>query len=133
PFPVGGSKVLRSSGADAVAIAAAGVTVFEALAAHDALAAEGIAARVIDVYSVKPLDEATLARAAAETRGLVTVEDHPAWGGLGEAVAAAVRPARHELLAVRDLPRSGKPEELLAMHGIDSAAIVAAARRVAKS
>ncbi len=88
---------------------------------------------MIDVYSVKPLDETTLATAVAETRGLVTVEDHTPWGGLGEAIASAVRPARHELLAVRELPRSGKPEELLAKHGIDAAAIAAAARRIAKS
>jgi transketolase len=129
-FPVGGSKVLRRSDRDAVTLCGAGVTLHEALVAADRLAAEGIAARVIDVYSVKPLDRATLAAAAAETRGLVTVEDHSAWGGLGEAIAAAVCPPRHELLAVSTLPRSGKPEELLALHGIDVDAIVAAARRV---
>jgi transketolase len=129
-FPVGGSKVLRSSPDDKVTIAAAGVTVYEALSAHDRLAREGIATRVIDVYSVKPLDEATLGRAVAETKGLVTVEDHTAWGGLGEAIAAAVRPRNHELLAVRELPRSGKPEELLAHHKIDADAIVSAVRRI---
>src|SRR5215470_5388232 len=124
-FPVGGMKVLRSSPNDAVTVAAAGVTVHEALAAHQKLAAEGIAARVLDVYSVKPLDEAGIAKAVADTAGrLVTVEDHTPWGGLGEAIAAAVRPARHELLAVRAIPHSGKPEELLAHHKIDADAIV---------
>jgi len=131
-FPIGGSKVLRSSDKDVVTIVAAGVTLHEALIAHARLAESGVAVRVIDAYSVKPLDEATLGRAAAETRGLVTVEDHAAWGGLGEAVAAAVRPQRIELLAVRDIPRSGKPEELLAHHGIDANAIVQAVRRIAK-
>ena len=131
-FPVGGSKTLRSSAGDQVTVAAAGVTLHEALSAHDRLAREGIAIRVIDVYSVKPLDVDTLRRAVSETRGLVTVEDHSAWGGLGEAIAAAVRPERHELLAVRDLPRSGKPEELMAHHEIDADAIVAAVRRIAK-
>jgi transketolase len=131
PFVIGGSKVLRSSARDAVTVVAAGVTVHEALAAYDRLAADGIAVRVIDAYSVKPLDVATLTRAAEETGGVVTVEDHAAWGGLGEAVATAVRPRRLELLAVRDIPRSGKPEELLARHGIDADAIVAAVRRLA--
>lgn len=129
-FPVGGSKVLRQSAHDQVTVVAAGVTLHEALAAHARLAAEGIAVRVIDLYSVKPLDLATLERAAAETSAFVTVEDHAAWGGLGEAVAAAVRPRRHELLAVSELPRSGKPEELLARHGIDADAIVRAVRKV---
>ncbi len=123
-FPVGGSKVVRRSDRDAVTVVAAGVTLHEALAAHARLAERGVAVRVIDAYSVKPLDVATLARAADETGGLVTVEDHSAWGGLGEAVAAAVRPRRHELLAVTGIPHSAKPEELLAHHRIDAAAIV---------
>jgi transketolase len=130
-FPVGGSKTLRSSASDAVTVVAAGVTLFEALTAHEALAKDGVAVRVIDLYSVKPIDAATLQKAAAETRGIVTVEDHSVCGGLGEAVAAAVAGrARIELLGVRDIPRSGRPEELIEAHGISSGAIVAAVRRL---
>jgi transketolase len=130
-FPVGGSKTLRSSARDAVTVVAAGVTVLEALSAHDELAKQGIALRVIDLYSVKPVDEATLRKAAAETRGLVSVEDHSACGGIGDAVAAAVAGlARVEILGVRELPRSGKPAELLRAHGIDAAAIAAAVKRL---
>jgi transketolase len=129
-FPIGGSKVLRRSDRDACTVVAAGVTLHEALAAHERLAAEGVAIRVIDAYSVKPIDLATLKQALDETGAIVTVEDHTPWGGLGEAVAAAVRPGRLEMLAVRDVPRSGKPHELLAHHGIDAAAIVDAVRRI---
>jgi transketolase len=131
-FPVGGSKTLRSSPKDRVTIVAAGVTVPEALKAHEALARDGIAARVIDLYSVKPVDEATLRKAAEETRGIVTVEDHSASGGIGDAVAAAVAGrTRMEVLGVRDIPRSGKPEELMKACGITADAIVEAARRLA--
>jgi transketolase len=131
-FQTGGSKVLRSSGKDVCTVVAAGVTLFEALKAHDKLAAEGVAVRVVDAYSVKPLDEATLRRCAEETGAIVTVEDHGAWGGLGEAVAAAVRVPKLAMLAVRELPRSGKPAELLAAHGIDSAAIVSAVKKLVR-
>ncbi len=126
PFPVGGSKVLRSSPRDVAAVVAAGVTVHEALKAHDLLAREGIAIRVIDAYSIKPLDEATLRRAGAETKRIVTVEDHGAAGGLGEAVAALGLSPR--ILAVRQIPRSGKPEELIRAMGLSAEAIAAAAR-----
>jgi transketolase len=130
-FPVGGSKTLRSGPKDAVTIVAAGITVPEALKAHDALGKEGIAARVIDLYSIKPVDTATLVRAAGETRGIVTVEDHSVFGGLGEAVLSAVGGrVRVEVLGVRELPRSGKAEELMKTHKIDAQAIVAAARTV---
>ena len=136
-FEIGGSRVLRSSDADRVAIVAAGITVHEALKAADALAAEGIAARVIDLYSIKPLDAGTLSAAADATDGrLVTVEDHWAEGGLGDAVLAALadrdRPMRLTKLAVRDMPRSGKPAELMAEAGIDAAAVAAAARALAQ-
>jgi transketolase len=134
PFPVGGSKTLRSSATDAVTLVAAGITVTEALKAHEALAREGIAARVIDLYSIKPVDAATLGRAAAETKGIVTVEDHSVCGGLGEAVLSAVGGrARVEILGVRDSPRSGKAEELMKAQHIDAEAIAAAARRLAAS
>ena len=134
-FEIGGSRVLRSSDEDDVAIVAAGITVHEALAAADALADEGISARVIDLYSIKPLDQSTLFAAAEATSGrLVTVEDHWAEGGLGEAVLSAFADAEERpqvsLLAVRIMPSSGKPEELLAAAGIDAGSIAAAARKL---
>ena len=130
-FEVGGSKVVRSSAKDVVTVVGAGVTLHEALAAHAELAPQGIALRVIDLYSLKPVDTKTLLRAAAETKGFVTVEDHGACGGLGEAVAAAVAGrSRIEILAVRELPRSGTPTELMHAYGIDKDAIVAAVKRL---
>jgi transketolase len=129
-FPVGGCKVLRSSPSDAVTIVAAGVTVHEALRAHEELSRAHVAARVIDLYSLKPIDQATLLKAARETRAIVTVEDHGAWGGLGEAVAAAVAgTVPVEILAVRELPRSGTPTELMSAYGVDAAAIARAVRQ----
>jgi transketolase len=134
-FPIGGSKVIRSSDEDDVAIVAAGITLHEALKAADALAEEGVGARVIDLYSLKPIDTETLRTAAEATGGrIVTVEDHWPEGGLGEAVLAALADrdegVRVELLAVREMPTSGKPAELLAAAGIDADAIVEAARRL---
>ena len=136
-FEIGGSRVLRSSGNDEVALVGAGITVHEALAAADALAEEGISARVVDLYSIKPIDIATLRDAAEATHGrLVTVEDHWAEGGLGDAVLAALadeeEPPRVVKLAVRELPKSGKPDELLAAAGIDAEHIAAAARRLVR-
>ncbi|MDQ0993941.1 transketolase [Streptomyces sp. V3I7] len=131
-FPVGGSKVLRFSGEDRLTVVAAGVTVHEALAAADALAAEGIPVRVIDLYSVKPVDRETLRRAGEETGCLVTVEDHHEEGGLGDAVAEAFtdgRPVpRLVRLAVRTMPGSASPDEQLRAAGIDAEAIAAAGR-----
>ena len=128
-FPVGGSKTLREG--DDVAIVTAGITVPEALRAADALAEEGISARVIDAYSVKPVDAATLCSLAMP---IVTVEDHRAEGGLGEAVLAALAEGgatpHVAVLAVRELPHSGKPAELLAAAGIDAGAIADSARHV---
>ena len=131
-FAIGGSKVLRSSLADQVTLVGAGVTLHEALAAADLLAAEAIAARVIDCYSIKPLDEAVLRQAAADTEAIVTAEDHYPEGGLGEAVAAAVSGAGApvHVLAVRRTPHSGKGAALLAEQGLDAAGIAAAARSV---
>lgn len=131
-FAVGGSKVLRESPDDAAAVAAAGVTVFEALRAHDLLAAEGIPLRVIDAYSVQPVDRRTLVEAARRTGGrLITVEDHYAAGGLGDAVgdALAADGVAVERLAVREVPRSGRPDELLERFGISASCIAAAVRR----
>jgi transketolase len=130
-FPIGGSRVLRQG--DDLAIVAAGITVHESLKAADRLIAEGIDARVIDLYSVKPIDVETL-RAAAEATGgrIITVEDHWAEGGIGDAVLEALSdgelPARVVRLAVRELPGSGKPAELLAAAGIDAEHIADAAR-----
>jgi transketolase len=137
-FVVGGSRVLRSSEDDEVALVAAGITVHEALRAADLLAEAGVAARVIDLYSIKPLDEATLVAAAEATRGrVVTVEDHWAEGGLGDAVASALadteEPPRVVKLAVREMPRSGKPAECMAAAGIDAEHIAAAARQLVAS
>jgi transketolase len=135
-FPVGGSKVLRSSSDDQVTLIGAGITLHTCLDAADHLAEEGISARVIDLYSIKPVDTATLSAAAAATGGrLVIAEDHHPEGGLGSAVVDALTEAgRAELavahLAVRIMPGSGTPAELLAQAGIDADGIVAAARRL---
>jgi transketolase len=129
-FPVGGCKILRRSDKDVATIVAAGVTLHEALRAHETLAGQGISVRVVDAYSVKPLDAKTLQRCADETGAIITVEDHAAWGGLGEAVAAEVRSPRWAMLAVRDLPHSAKPQELLAAHKLDAAAIVETVRKL---
>jgi transketolase len=131
-FAVGGSRVLRSGDDDKVTIVAAGVTVHEALSAADHLAGDGISVRVIDAYSVKPLDSSTIRRAARDTGRIVTVEDHWAEGGLGDAVLAALAGPGGELprvtkLAVSAMPGSATPEEQLQAAGIDAAAIVAAA------
>jgi transketolase len=135
-FAVGGSRVVRQSSDDQLAVVAAGITVPEALAAAERLAGDGIAVRVIDLYSVKPLDVATLVAAAGECPGgLVVAEDHWPEGGLAEAVAAALAengvPAKMVSLAVRIMPGSATPEEELAAAGIDAAAITEAARRLA--
>ncbi|MFI6479402.1 transketolase [Nonomuraea sp. NPDC050663] len=129
-FAVGGSRVLRRSPEDRATIVAAGVTVHEALAAADRLADEGVAVGVIDLYSVKPVDEAALREAAATTGTLVTVEDHRPEGGLGDAVQEAVSDLgpRVVRLAVRNLPGSAEPAEQLADAGIDRDAIVAAVK-----
>jgi transketolase len=136
-FPVGGSKVLRSGERDAVTLVGAGVTLHECLGAAEQLAAEGIHARVIDCYSVKPIDTATLTAAAQATGGcFVVAEDHHPEGGLGEAVTSALVAAGQENLtivhlAVREMPGSGSGAELLAWAGIDAEHIAAAARELA--
>jgi transketolase len=130
-FIAGGSKTLRQSASDVLTVVAAGVTLFEALKAHDALAKERIAIRVIDAYSVQPIDRDGLVKAAQATHGrVITVEDHYAHGGLGDAVSEAVSDhgIRVRRLAVREIPRSGQPEELLERFGISASAIVSAVR-----
>jgi transketolase len=133
-FPIGGSKVLRSSAADQVTLIGAGVTLHNCLAAADALQQDGIAARVIDLYSVKPLDAATITAAASQTGRLVLAEDHHPEGGLGEAVLEALAgqpygPAVAHL-AVTEMPGSGTTEELLDAAGLSAGHIEAAARRL---
>ncbi|MDN5996483.1 transketolase [Acidipropionibacterium jensenii] len=136
-FPIGGSKILRSNGMDDVTVVGAGVTVHECIGAADLLAREGIGARVIDCYSVKPIDVDTLAEAVRHTGGrLVIAEDHHPEGGLGEAVIAALTDVedvgalsvRH--LAVRDLPGSGTAAELLEAAGLSAGRIARAAREL---
>lgn len=135
-FPIGGAKVVRSGDFDEVTLIGAGVTLHECLRAADLLAADGISARVIDCYTVKPIDTATLVAAAGAANGrIVVAEDHHPEGGLGSAVADAllsVEQAHLRLahLAVRGMPGSGSGEELLAWAGIDAGSIAAAARQL---
>ena len=126
-FPIGGAKILRQNAGDKATVVAAGVTLFEALKAADALKNEGIGITVIDAYSIKPLAKDIIRAAAQKTNNtVITVEDHYAEGGLGDAVAGELSSAGLKVhkLAVTGLPRSGKAEELLAHFGIDAAAIV---------
>jgi transketolase len=132
-FSVGGSTTLRESDRDVATVAAAGITVFEALKAHDELAKAGIAIRVLDVYSLQPIDRDGLVAAGRATSGrIVTVEDHYAAGGLGDAVSEGVwdQGFRVRRLAVRQIPRSGATEELLDHYGISARAIVGAVREM---
>ena len=133
-FPIGGSKVLRQSDSDTATVIAAGVTVFESLKAYDQLKSEGISIRVIDAYSVQPIDAKTMLDAAKATRGnVITVEDHYATGGLGDAVSEAVAEGGFAVrrLAVREIPRSGQPDELIDRYGISARHIVDAVRGAA--
>jgi transketolase len=125
-FWTGGSKLLRSSSADVAAVVAAGITVHEALKAYEELKREDIFIRVIDLYSVKPVDTGTLREAAEDTGCIITVEDHFAEGGIADAVRSALseRPVPVYSLAVRKMPRSGKPDELLDYEEISKKAIV---------
>ena len=126
-FPIGGAKIVRQNAGDKVTVVGAGVTLHEALKAADALAKEGISITVIDAYSIKPLGKDVIKAAAQKTGNIVvTVEDHYAEGGLGDAVAGELscEGVKVHKLAVRELPRSGKAEELLAKFGVDAAAIV---------
>jgi transketolase len=125
-FPIGGSKVLRKAENDAFTVVAAGITLHEALAAYEDLKRDGITLRVIDLYSVKPLDETSLREAAKTTRAIITVEDHYAEGGIGEAVRSAVAAVGTAVysLAVRKHPKSGKPAELLDFEEISKEAII---------
>jgi transketolase len=132
-FPIGGSKVLRQSASDEATVVGAGITVFQALEAYDQLRKQGINIRVIDAYSVQPIDVATLTAAARATGNVViTVEDHYAAGGLGDAVSEALAPAGAVVrrLAVREIPRSGQSDELIDRYGISARHIVAAVEAI---
>lgn len=133
-FKIGGSQVLQSSWRDQVTIVAAGITLVEALKAYEELKKQGIKARIIDLYSIKPLDLATLKKAASQTKVIVTVEDHYPEGGIGEAVTAALAIEGLKTpiisLAVRKLPMSGKPDELLAYEEISADAIIKAIKNI---
>jgi len=133
-FEIGKAKVLRQSNEDVVTLVGGGVTLTEALKAYDQLKKQGIAIRVIDIFSVRPVDTTTLLKAAAATNNtIITVEDHYAAGGIGDAVAEAVGPegVRVCRLAVREVPHSGKAEELLAKYKIDAHAIIEQVHAVA--
>ena len=133
-FRIGGLKILRESPDDVATVIGAGVTVFEALKAYEVLKAAGTAIRVVDLYSVSPVDREALLAAAGATGGrLITVEDHYPAGGIGDAVAEAVADGGFTVqrLAVRAIPRSGKPEELLDRFGISARHIIDAVRATA--
>lgn len=136
-FPIGGSKILLSSSDDAVTIVAAGITLHEAIKAADKLKEDGICVRLIDLYSIKPIDSETLLKAAKETGKVVTVEDHWPQGGLGEAVLEVLSQGKTSplvtKLAVNSMPTSGSPEDLLSAAGIDSRHIVDAVKNLIAS
>ena len=138
-FPVGGSKTLRSSGKDKATLVAAGITLHESLKAYEELKKDGIEVRVVDLYSVKPVDKETLQKAAKETGTLIVVEDHWAEGGLGDAVLDAFTCCEKTAkatcatpkvikLSVEGMPGSGTPQELLDAAGISAKHIVAAVK-----
>jgi transketolase len=133
-FEIGGSRTVRSSDDDTVTLIGAGITLRECLTAADDLAGKGISARVIDLYSLKPVDAEAIVKAAGETGAIVTVEDHWAEGGIGEIVATVLADAgigtKLERLAVTERPGSGPPADLLAAAGIDAEHVVAAAERI---
>lgn len=133
-FEVGGSKVVRRSNKDKVTLVGAGVTLHQSIEAAELLAKDGIAARVIDCYSVKPIDQITLKKAGRETKGIVVTEDHWFEGGLGDAVLNVFAKQKNSppiiKLAVTKMPHSGKPEQLLRAQKIDAQAIVKAARQI---
>ena len=132
-FAIGGSKVLRKSEKDKATVIGAGVTLHETLAAYETLKKEGVFIRVIDLYSIKPVDEKTLREAVSATKAIITVEDHFEEGGIGETVKSALSasPVPIHSLAVRKKPKSGKPEELLDYEEISRIAIIKKVKEVA--
>ena len=133
-FIIGGSKVVKESDNDVVTICAAGITLHEALKAYEKLKKENILVRVIDVYSIKPLDKDSIIKAQKETKAILTVEDHYAEGGIGEAVkSAASEKSPVYILAVRKIPRSGKPYELLNYEEISYEAIIKKVKEIIRN
>jgi len=130
-FTIGGLKILRESTNDTATVIGGGITVFEALKAYDQLQKIGISIRVVDLYSLQPIDSRSLLRCARETKRIITVEDHYAAGGIGDAVATCVAESGFgvERLCVREIPRSGTPEQLVDHYGISSRHIVEAVTR----
>lgn len=132
-FKIGGSKVVKESDNDVVTICAAGVTLHEALKAYEKLKKENILVRVIDVYSIKPIDKDSIRKAQKETKAILTVEDHYAGGGIGETVkSVASEKSPVYILAVRKMPRSGKPYELLNYEEISYEAIIKKVKEIIK-
>ncbi len=136
-FEVGGSKVLKSSDSDKATLVAAGITLHECLKAYEELKKQGINVRVIDLYSIKPIDKNTLHKAAKETGLLITVEDHYPEGGIGDAVLDAFADEKTALprvckIAVRSMPGSASPEELMDQAGISARHIVEAVKKALK-
>lgn len=133
-FPIGGSKTLKMSNNDKVTVVTAGITLFETLKAYEILQKENISIRVIDLYSIKPIDVKTLLKANGETDAFITVEDHYLHGGIGSAVSQALSSIKNRkpihILAVCKTPKSGKPDELLAYEGINAQAIVKKVRKI---
>jgi transketolase len=133
-FPIGGSKVLCQSPKDQITLIGAGVTLHEALKAAEMLAEEKIQARVIDLYSIKPIDAQTINTAARQTKGLIVIEDHWFDGGLGDAVLNVFANQKNSppiiKLAITKLPHSAEPEQQLRVHGIDAAGILRAAKKI---
>ena len=129
-FHIGGSKVLRKSEYDSITVIGAGITLHEALKAYEELKKENITIRVIDLYSIKPIDRKALLEAADDTGAFITVEDHFSEGGIGEAVRSAMTEIHIPVhsLAVRKMPRSGKPAELLDYEDISCKAIISKVR-----
>ena len=136
PFDIGGSRVVRESDEDQVTLVGTGITVHECIEAAEALEGEGISARVIDCYSIKPIDADTLRAAGQATGRIVAVEDHWPEGGMGDALlgvfADVEESPRIVKLAVREMPHSGKPEDTMAAAGIDADGIAEAARQLVK-
>ena len=134
-FKIGGSKMVYKSKKDKITVVGAGITLHEAIKAYQELKKENINIRVIDLYSIKPIDKKTLRKAALDTKAIITVEDHFAQGGLGEAVMSALAEDRVPVfaLAVRRMPRSGKPEELLSYEEIDAKAIIKKVKEIIKN
>jgi transketolase len=135
PFEIGKARVVKRSDEDEITVVGGGVTLFEVLSAYEALKAEGISARVVDIFSLKPVDAETLRECGRETNNLIlTVEDHSLWGGIGDAVAGAVAAdgIRVHKLGISEVPRSGEPAELLAAYGIDRGAIAEKVRTLVR-